>query len=56
MASNIQLNWIKDYRANQNQHFGDKVRYYKDGSGSQFINFDFMSGGQEITVAIRVEF
>ena len=28
----------------------------KDGSGLQFINFDFVAGGQEIKVSILVEF
>ena len=28
----------------------------KDGSGKLSIKFDFMTGGQEIKIAIRVEF
>ena len=28
----------------------------KDGSGLQFINFDLVTGGQEIKVSIGVEF
>ena len=29
---------------------------YKDRNGLQFINFDFVTGGQQIKVAIPVEF
>ena len=32
------------------------MQEYKDGSGLQFINFDFVTGGQEIQVFILVEF
>ena len=44
------------YRAKQKQQFGKKMQDYKDGSGSQFINFDFVTGGQEIIVSIQVDF
>ena len=37
---------------NRSSGFEKKVRDYKDGSGLQFINFDFMTGGQEIKIAI----
>ena len=32
------------------------MQHYKDDSGLQFINFDFVAGGQEIKVSILVEF
>ena len=56
MPPNIQLNWIKRfYRAKQKQQFRDKVQDCKDGSGLQFIKFNFMAGSQEIKTAILVE-
>ena len=30
--------------------------FCKDGSGLQFIKFDFVAGGQEVKIAVRVEF
>ena len=40
--NNIQLSWIKRfYRAKQKQRFGEKVQDYRDGSGLQFISFEF---------------
>ena len=57
MSPNIQLNRIKRfYRAKQKQLFGDKEQNYKDGSGLQFIDFDFVTGGQEIKASILEEF
>ena len=54
---NIQLNWIKRfYGAKQKQWFGGKVQDYKDESGLQSINFDFVTGGQEIKVFIVLKF
>ena len=53
----IQRNWIKRfYRAKQKKWFVKKVQDYKDGSGLQFIDFDFAMGGQEIKVSILVKF
>ena len=47
----IQLNWTKRfYKAKQNRGFGEKVQDCKDGSGLQFINFDLVTGSQEIKV------
>ena len=34
----------------------EKVQDYKDGSGLQFINFDFLTGGREIKIVILVEY
>ena len=31
-------------------------RDYKDGSGLLFLKFDFVAGGQEIKIALLVEF
>ena len=57
MPANIQLNWIKRFHsAKQKQKFGKEVQDYKDGSGLQFINFDFMTGDQEIKLSTLVEF
>ena len=54
---NLQLNWIKRfYRAKQKQWFRDKVEDYTDESGLHFIKFDFVTGGQEIKIIMRVEF
>ena len=47
MLLNIQLNWIKRMSS-----LGIKCKGHKDGSRLQFIKFDFMSGGPEITMAI----
>ena len=45
ISPNIPLNEIKRFdRAKQKQQFGEKRQDYKDGSGLQFINFDFMTG------------
>ena len=33
-----------------------QVQDYKDGSELQFIKFDFVTGGQEIKIAIPVQF
>ena len=52
----IQRNWIKRfYRAHKSSSLEKKVQNYKDESGMHFINFDFMSRGQEIKVSIVVE-
>ena len=57
MPPNIQLNWTKVFfRGKQQQWFGDKVQDCKDGIGLQFIKFDFVTGGQEINIAIQVKF
>ena len=57
MPPNKHLYWIKRfYRAKQKQKLGEKVQDYKDGSGLQFIDFDFVTGDQEIKIAILVEF
>ena len=51
MPPNIQFNWIKRfYREKQNKTFGSKVHYYKDGSESQVMKFDFVTGGLELTI------
>ena len=56
MPPNIPLYWIKRFfRAKQKPLFGNKVRDYKDGSGLQFIKFDFVTGGEETEIAIRVK-
>ena len=53
----IPLNWIKRFYAEKlKQQFGDKVQDCKDGSGVQFIKFNFTTGDQEIKIASRVEF
>ena len=61
----ILLNWIKlrFYRAKPGAYPGKtksvvckKVQDYKDGSGLQFINFDFVTGSQEINVSIPAKF
>ena len=53
----MQLNWIKRfYRVKQKPRFGDKVQESKDGSGLQFINFDFITCGKEIKDSIPIEF
>ena len=44
------------HRAKQKRYSGEQLQDYKDGSGLQFIKFDFMTGGQEIKIAILVEF
>ena len=50
MPPNIQLNWLKRcYGAKQEKIFGEKGQDYKDGSGLQFVNFDFVTGDQEIS-------
>ena len=36
--------------------FSEKVQDCKNGSGLQCINFDLVTGGQEILVFILVEF
>ena len=57
MPPNIPLNGIKRfYRAKQKQMFAEKVQDYKDGSGLQFITFDFVAGGREIKASILVKF
>ena len=49
MPPNTQFNCInRFYRVKQKQLFGNKVKDCKDGSGLQFIKFDFVTGGQEI--------
>ena len=54
MPTNIALNGVKSfYEAKQRQQFGEKAQDYKDGSGLQFINFDSVTGGQEIKVSIQ---
>ena len=56
MPTNVQLYWIKRfYRGKQKPQFEDKVQYCKDGSGLQFNKFEFVTGDQEIKIAIRVE-
>ena len=40
----------------QQRYLGERVQDYEDGSGYQFISFDVVPGGQEITDFIRVEF
>ena len=49
--------WTKRfYRAKQTSNLEKKCRAdYKDGSGLQFINFVFATGGQEIEVSTLVE-
>ena len=49
------LNEKKFYKAKQKQYFGDKVPNYKDGRRLEFINFEFVKGGQEIKVSIPLE-
>ena len=63
MLPYIQLSWIEKDFIEQNrlkQYFGEiksnSQDYKQDGSGLQFINFDFMTGGQEIKVPILVDF
>ena len=57
MPTNIQLLWIKRfYRANQKPWFGENVQDCKDGSGLQFIKFDFLTDSQEIGIAILLGF
>ena len=46
----------KVHKSKQKPQFGENVRDYKDGSGLQFINFDFVTGGQEIKVPILLKF
>ena len=57
ISPNIPLNGIKRfYGAKQKQQFGEERQDNKDGSGLQFINFDLVTGGQEIEVSILVKF
>ena len=45
------------YRAKQKQYSLEiKLDYKRDWSALQFIKFDFMTDGQEIKIAIHVEF
>ena len=54
ISPNIPLNGIKRfYGAKQKQQFGEKRQDYKDGSGLQFIKFDFVTGDQEIKLSIQ---
>ena len=41
---------------NRSSSLEKKRQDYKDGSGLQFINFDLVTGGQNITVSILVKF
>ena len=54
MRPNIQLNWIKD-SIEQNSSLEKKCKI-TDGSGLQFIDFDFVAGGQEIKLSILLKF
>ncbi len=51
------MNWIERlHGAKYNKHFVDEAQDYKDGSGLQLTNFDFMTGRQEIKRSILVNF
>ena len=54
MSPNVQQNWIKNSIVQNRKTAINKV-HYKDGSGLQFIKFDFLTGGQEIKVSMFVE-
>ena len=56
IQQNIKLNWINYFIEQNKSSSGDKVQDCKDRSGLQFINFDFMTGGQGIKLAILMEF
>ena len=51
MPSNIQLNLITEILLSKTE-----MQDYKDGSGLKFIKFNFVTGSQEIKIAILVEF
>ena len=56
MPPNIQIHWIKTfYREKKNKYSGKEVQDYKDGSGLQFIKFEFVTGCQEIKIAVIVK-
>ena len=42
----------QDYIEQNEQWVEDKMQDYKNRSGLQFIKFDFVTGGQEIKIAI----
>ena len=55
-TTHMELNRIKKIlQRKTEQVVGDKVQDCKDGSGLQFIKFDFVTSGQEIKLAILVE-